>query len=164
MINGCGNLPKTKMLPFTSPTSAPVPIIASAVAAALSVSLKTSARTTEDRARFEPTDRSIPRVNITRCCPIATTEITAVWAKMLLILRPERKCGVKSATIVASKINTISGPKPRTRNPSSTFPLAGARANAALETVVLSKVSAKFPPPRCAYRKIVLAISGCFSR
>ena len=35
------------------------------------------------RARLASTERSIPLVKITRCCPIATIAITAVWATML---------------------------------------------------------------------------------
>ena len=49
-----------------------------------SVTRNSKPPTTEASARFAPTERSMPRVKITRCWPTATIAITAVWATMIL--------------------------------------------------------------------------------
>ena len=54
----------------------------------------TSPPMTVASARLAPTERSMPRVRMTRCWPIATMAMTAVWARMLPILPGFRKFGV----------------------------------------------------------------------
>ena len=73
--------------------NAPTSAITAATAIDESTRLYTSAPRTDASARLEPTDRSMPRVRITICCPMATMAITAVWASTFPTLRQVRTTG-----------------------------------------------------------------------
>src|SRR3954454_4394717 len=104
-------------MPFAAPTAAPASTMARITKGAESIARNTRPPTTVARARLAPTDRSMPRVRMTRCWPIATMAITAVCAAMLPRLPGLRKFGV-SRPITATRATRIStGPMLRSRSP-----------------------------------------------
>ena len=87
------------------------------------VSRKTSPPTTVASARLAPTERSMPRVRMTSCCPIATMAMTAVWARILPILTGLEKVGRQLADRCATSITRISsGPTLSSLSASETPP------------------------------------------
>jgi hypothetical protein len=61
-----------------NPTIVPAASIARITSGAVPIAWNTHAPTTVASAKFDPTERSMPRVRITSCCPIATMAMTAV--------------------------------------------------------------------------------------
>jgi hypothetical protein len=83
-----------------------------------SVTLKSRPPMTVARARLAPTDRSIPRVRITRCWPSATIAMTDVCARMLPIFADFRNTGVVMLTTRIRIARIRRGPPLSRRNAS----------------------------------------------
>ena len=66
--------------------------------------------TTAESASVEPTDRSIPRVMMTRSWASASTAITADWLSTLPMLRVLRKTGDREAMTVTTATSIRPGP------------------------------------------------------
>ena len=98
MMKGCGRRPNTYTAPLTKPTARPLASMAAMMMAEESVTLNSSPPITVARAKFAPTERSMPRVRMTRCWPSATIAITDVCARMLLIFAGLRNTGVVMLT------------------------------------------------------------------
>ena len=97
-------------MPFTAPTTMPVPSMAATTAHPDGTSAKTSAPTTEASASVEPTDRSMPRVRITSSWPMASSAITADWASTLPALPVLRNTGDSSDITATSASRISAGP------------------------------------------------------
>ena len=84
--------------------------MASTVSTAFLVSAKISAPTTADSARFEPTERSMPRVRITSNCPMARMAMAELCASTLPRLPAVKNTGERFDRIRMISSRISSGP------------------------------------------------------
>ena len=120
MMKGCGRRPNTYTAPLTNPTARPVATMAAMMMAEESVTLNNSPPITVARARFAPTERSMPRVRMTRCWPSATIAITDVCARMLPTFAGFRNTGVVMLTTTIRITRMRIGPALKRRSASKT--------------------------------------------
>ena len=101
-------------------------------------------------ARLAPTERSMPRVRMTSCWPIATMAITAVCARMLPILTGLEEIRGQQADRRGQQMRISSGPMLSSRRPSETADPPPARSRCG-ETLSRSlTIAHRFPHDRVA--------------
>jgi hypothetical protein len=82
-MNGCGSRPLTRMIPLTAPIASPARSVAPIARTVEWVSRKTTVQTTHPSETFDPIERSMPRVRITRSWPSAITQTPADCCRTL---------------------------------------------------------------------------------
>jgi hypothetical protein len=107
-----GIFPFTSAKPFMAPTTAPVRRMTGIVTRPPNsgVAEKTSAPVTVERARTEPTERSMPATRITKSIPMARVARTAVWSEMFVRFLTVRNSGASSENPMARRRSMMPGP------------------------------------------------------